>query len=85
MMPSSSEKFSKQDGNEYDAKIRAGDKHTPPLGKNDKIWGGMKYEESGCRAFVEWYLKIGSDVILETNHLLKESMDFLNFLLKTYI
>jgi endonuclease IV len=52
-------------GNEYDSNIRAGDKHALPLSKKDKVWSGLKYEESGCRTFIEWCWKAGVDFILE--------------------
>lgn len=45
-------------GNEYDPLVRAGDKHCCAiLDKNDKIWGGMKLEETGCLEFVKWMVE----------------------------
>lgn len=40
-------------GNEYKFP-KAGDKHAIPLSQLDSIWGGKKYEDSGCFEFVEW-------------------------------
>jgi len=64
-------------GNSYDAQVRAGDKHTTPLSQNDKIWGGMEYENSGCKVFVDKYLSWGSDIILEIDHHKKNPRKFL--------
>lgn len=63
-------------GNEYDAKIRAGDKHCFPFSKEDKIWNGIKYEDSGLRAFVEWFLSKKIDIILELDFASKAARDF---------
>jgi endonuclease IV len=52
-------------GNEYDSKKRAGDKHAVPFDASDKIWKGLKYSESGCRAFIEWAKEKKIDCILE--------------------
>lgn len=52
-------------GNEYDSKLRAGDKHAIPLSKEDKLWGKTTYKNSGCRAFLEYAKKNKIDVIIE--------------------
>jgi endonuclease IV len=52
-------------GNEYDATKRAGDKHAVPLSKEDFIWKGMKYKDTGCRAFIEYAMHNSIDYILE--------------------
>lgn len=53
-------------GNQYDCDKRAGDKHTPPHSKSDKIWGpGVTWENSGCRIIAEAFLTRGRDIILE--------------------
>ena len=52
-------------GNEYDAEKRAGDKHAIPLDSEDRVWKGVSYEESGCRAFVEFAREHCIDYILE--------------------
>ena len=53
-------------GNEYDSKKRAGDKHAIPIvdGK-DMIWKDMTYQQSGCRAFIEYCRDNDIDFILE--------------------
>jgi endonuclease IV len=33
---------------------KARDKHAVPLGEDDFIWKDVKYEDSGCRAFIEF-------------------------------
>lgn len=52
-------------GNEYDAEKRAGDKHAIPLDGEDRVWRGVGYEGSGCRAFVEFARGHSIDYILE--------------------
>jgi endonuclease IV len=52
-------------GNVYDAKKRAGDKHAVPFDHEDKVWKGKTYAESGCRAFIEFAQANGIDFILE--------------------
>lgn len=52
-------------GNVYDAKKRAGDKHAVPLDHEDKVWEGCDYRDSGCRAFIEWAQRNDIDIILE--------------------
>ena len=66
-------------GNEYDSTTRAGDKHAIPLSREDKLWGKTKYNESGCRAFLEYAQKINIDVILEakSHHTQKQIKAFL--------
>lgn len=41
-------------GNEYDPNTRAGDKHTIPGCKDDKIWGVQK---EGYKEFIAWHVK----------------------------
>ena len=69
-------------GNEYDSKKRAGDKHAIPLSKEDKIWGNSTYKNSGCRAFLEYAQKLDIDVILEAkaHHTNEQIKKFLNVL-----
>lgn len=56
-------------GNQYDAKLRAGDKHTSPHGPLDKLWGDLDpdkgWKSYGCRVFAKWFLDHKRDVILE--------------------
>jgi len=52
-------------GNVYDAKKRAGDKHAVPFDHEDKVWKGKTYAASGCRAFIEFAQTKGIDFILE--------------------
>lgn len=52
-------------GNVYDAKKRAGDKHAVPFDHEDKVWKGRSYKESGCRAFIEYARQKGIDFIVE--------------------
>jgi endonuclease IV len=70
-------------GNMYDAKVRAGDKHIIPLDDEDKIWNNIRYEDSGCFAFIEWFLNNDSDIILEVPHNIQKNRDGLSFLLET--
>jgi endonuclease IV len=56
-------------GNMYDSKKRAGDKHAIPLDASDCIWGKKIYRHTGCRAFIEYSNQYGIDCIVE----LKES------------
>lgn len=57
-------------GNGYDSSKRAGDKHEVPLSKPDCIWGGMPYTSTGCKAFIDYAMIRGIDVIMEvkSNH-----------------
>mgnify|MGYP001001594340 CR=1 FL=1 len=66
-------------GNEYDSKIRAGDKHALPLDSKDKIWNNISYKRSGCRGFVEWAVSRNIDIILEikSHHTNKNVLDFI--------
>lgn len=68
-------------GNEYDANLRAGDKHIVPMDDNDKIWNNIKYEQSGCHAFIEWFLNNNSDIILEIPHNIQKNKNGLSFFL----
>jgi endonuclease IV len=52
-------------GNVYDSKKRAGDKHAIPFDCEDKIWGDISYTNSGCKAFIEFAKKKGIDFIIE--------------------
>lgn len=52
-------------GNVYDVKKRAGDKHAVPFDHEDKVWEGKTYATSGCKAFIEYAQKKGIDFILE--------------------
>lgn len=61
-------------GNQYDAKERAGDKHTTPLGALDKVWPGLELSKSGCLVFYKWFRDHNKDTILELDFN-KESLD----------
>jgi endonuclease IV len=52
-------------GNQYDARVRAGDKHALPHDGTDTIWRGVEWARSGCRAFIEWAQAHRVDWILE--------------------
>jgi endonuclease IV len=52
-------------GNVYDIKKRSGDKHALPLDHEDKVWKGKTYDESGCKAFIEYAKTNSIDFILE--------------------
>lgn len=52
-------------GNVYDAEKRAGDKHAIPFDREDKVWKGLNYNISGCKAFIEYAHKKRIDIILE--------------------
>jgi endonuclease IV len=72
-------------GNGYDAKIRAGDRHECPMSSEDKIWGGVDdYLESGARAFIEWHLKNKADIILELKRPDPTWMKFMNNIITLY-
>jgi hypothetical protein len=43
------------------------DVHEIPLHKDDLIWGGLTYEQSGCRAFIEYAAAKGLLIIVEWN------------------
>ena len=64
--------------------MRSGDKHTVPFHEHDKIWNNIDYENSGCKVFIETFLKWNSDIIIELDHHKKEPRKFLNFLLSKY-
>lgn len=53
-------------GNEYDANVRAGDKHAIPFDEKDFIWKGVSYAESGCRAFIEFAQSRNINFIVES-------------------
>jgi endonuclease IV len=68
-------------GNVYDIKKRSGDKHAIPFDNEDKIWKGIQYADSGCKAFIEFAKKIKIDFILEIkeHHTLEQVNNFINF------
>ena len=41
------------------------DRHCAPLDVVDKIWGGIEWQESGCRVFCEYFLSHKKDIIME--------------------
>ena len=43
------------------------DMHEIPLHKSDLIWGNMTYEQSGCRAFIEYCAVHGIEMVVEWN------------------
>lgn len=67
-------------GNAYDAKERAGDKHALPFDHEDKIWKENTYKNSGCRAFIEFAKRVGIDFILEIkpHHKFEDVKVFIN-------
>lgn len=69
-------------GNEYDAKLRAGDKHAIPLDGKDKIWKNISYNNSGCKAFIEYCKKNNIDIILEIkqHHTIKQVNKFIKLI-----
>ena len=69
-------------GNVYDVKKRAGDKHAIPFDHEDKVWKGKTYSSSGCRAFVEYAQKKGIDFILEVkdHHTVDDINSFINLI-----
>jgi endonuclease IV len=71
-------------GNEYDGNIRAGDKHCLALSEADKVWNSIDYEDSGCRAFVEYAQEFNIDFIMELHYEGKE-MDSAISTFKTYM
>ena len=66
-------------GNVYDSSIRSGDKHAIPFDNEDKIWSGS-YNQSGCRAFIEFAEKNNIDTIFEIKE--HHTYDELNKFLK---
>jgi endonuclease IV len=52
-------------GNVYDAKKRAGDKHAIPFDHEDNVWKNIAYTNSGCKAFIEFAKNKKIDFILE--------------------
>lgn len=67
-------------GNVYDCTKRAGDKHTIPCAADDKIWGDMKYSDSGCCELIEYAAKKNIDCIVEMD-LSDELVTFCNGIL----
>lgn len=69
-------------GNEYDAKKRAGDKHAIPFDSADKIWDSVLYENSGCKAFIDFAQRLDINVILEIkkHHTVNQVRSFLNLI-----
>jgi endonuclease IV len=67
-------------GNEFDNKEKARDKHAIPFDSKDKIWGGIKFEESGCKAFMNYAIKNNIDYILEIKD--SHSLDEVNIFMK---
>lgn len=67
-------------GNGYDSSKRAGDKHEVPLSTPDFIWGSMKYTKTGCKAFIDFAMVKGIDVILEIhdNHSVNSIRQFID-------
>jgi len=55
-------------GNQNDNKDKAKDKHAVPLSSIDKIWGGMEYNESGCKSFIDYATNNNIDTILEQHY-----------------
>lgn len=41
------------------------DKHAVPFSDEDKIWNGIAYKDSGCRAFIVKFMRYGKDIIFE--------------------
>lgn len=66
-------------GNVYDAKKRAGDKHAVPFDHEDKIWKNKTYSKSGCRAFIEFANLRNIDYIVEIkdHHTIKDMKSFI--------
>jgi endonuclease IV len=52
-------------GNLKDCELYSKDEHIVPFHEDDKIWGGVKWEDSGCQAFIHWFLDEGLDIVLE--------------------
>jgi endonuclease IV len=71
-------------GNVYDAKKRAGDKHAVPFDHEDKVWKGLEYKNSGCRAFIEYAVNKKIDLIVEIkdHHTYKNVNDFIKKITK---
>lgn len=68
-------------GNSNDPAKVKGDKHEIPLTKNDLIWHDLTYEESGCRAFIEFAKEANIPCIMETNqrnHTFEEIQTFVD-------
>ena len=67
-------------GNEYKYTGKTGDKHALPLDKDDKIWPGISYKDSGCKYIIEWCNKNKVIFILEINCKRHTLVDVRNFL-----
>jgi endonuclease IV len=67
-------------GNEYLNTKKARDKHAVPLADADFIWKGMKYADSGCRAFIEFARAHGIKFIVEIkdHHTDEELTEFID-------
>jgi endonuclease IV len=61
-------------------KNKTSDMHEIPLSREDLIWGGMKYHESGCRAFIEMAMELNIPIIVEwnKNHSRQSLREFIN-------
>lgn len=60
---------------------KTSDKHEIPLHITDLIWGGLSYEESGCRAFIEYANLHEINLVIEWNskrHSVKMLREFIN-------
>ena len=55
------------------------DKHSLPLSADDHIWKDMKYEDSGCREFVDMAAELNIPIIVEGKGRANEA-PFLDFL-----
>lgn len=60
------------------------DKHAVPFSFEDKIWNGVKYKDSGCRAFIIKFLKHGKDIIFEVKQdsQISEIVNLINIITK---
>ena len=67
-------------GNEFKYSGKSGDKHALPLDKNDKIWEGILYHNSGCKYIIDWCIKNDVVYILEINSNRHKLVDVHNFL-----
>jgi len=67
-------------GTEEHPKYR--DIHEVPLSSKDLIWGGMKYKDSGCRAFIEYANKLKIPWILEVKERIRHPKSSINNFIK---
>lgn len=67
-------------GNAFDYKKQARDKHALPFDKDDYIWTDVSYENSGCRAFIEFCQSNNIHFILEVKerHSIKQIKEFIS-------